>query len=38
MLKAQSEDPATSAVERKRAEEALVQLFLLARRDSGEAA
>lgn len=39
MLKAEAESPASSAIERRRAEEALVQLFVITRgRDKGDAA
>jgi DNA repair exonuclease SbcCD nuclease subunit len=38
MLKAEAEDPASSPVQRRRAEEALVQLFLMTRNDANGAA
>ena len=38
LLRAQAENPAASAVERHRAEEALVQLFVMTRDSQGEAA
>jgi hypothetical protein len=38
MLKAEAENPAASAVERRRAEEALVQLFVMTRDSRAHAA